>query len=60
MLARQIVLQTPPESSVTLSLTLRPIAPLIATRMDLAANVANKRLTARLTSLDATLTKNSG
>jgi hypothetical protein len=37
-----------------------PISPLVATLMDLPASVANKRLTARVNSLDATLTKNRG
>src|SRR5229473_2119562 len=37
-----------------------PISPLDATLMDLAASVANKRLTAWLNPLDATLTKNPG
>jgi hypothetical protein len=35
-----------------------PVSPLAATLMDLPASVANKRLAARLTPLDATLTKN--
>jgi hypothetical protein len=37
-----------------------PVSPLAATLMDLPASVANKRLTANLTPLDATLTKNRG
>jgi hypothetical protein len=37
-----------------------PVSPLAATLMDLPASVANKRLTAGLTPLDATLTKNTG
>src|SRR5260370_39606 len=37
-----------------------PINALDATLMDLPASVANKRLTASLNSLDATLTKNRG
>ena len=37
-----------------------PLSPLSATLMDLPASVANKRLTAGLTSLDATLTKKRG
>src|SRR6266849_6284300 len=37
-----------------------PISPLDATLMDLAASVANKRLTAWINPLDATLTKNPG
>src|SRR5258708_35413635 len=36
------------------------VSPLEATLMDLLASVANKRLTIRLSSLDATLTKNIG
>src|SRR5260370_8916721 len=36
------------------------ISPLAATLMDLPASVANKRLTAELNPLDATLTKNQG
>jgi hypothetical protein len=37
-----------------------PLSPLDATLMHLPASVANKRLTAYLNSLDATLTKNRG
>jgi hypothetical protein len=37
-----------------------PINPLDATLMDLPASVANKRLTSKLTPLNATLTKNWG
>ena len=37
-----------------------PLSPLAATLMDPPASVANKRLTACLSSLDATLTKNRG
>src|SRR5258708_40182102 len=36
------------------------VSPLKTTLMDLLASVANKRLTIRLSSLDATLTKNIG
>src|ERR1700693_4894019 len=36
------------------------VSPLAATLMDSLASVANKRLTASLTPLDATLTKNRG
>jgi len=36
------------------------VNPLTATHMNLSASVANKRLTAKLTLLDATLTKNWG
>src|SRR5260370_12656488 len=36
------------------------VSPLAATLMDSPASVANKRLTARLTPLDATLTKSRG
>jgi len=39
---------------------LGPLSPLAATLVDLPASVANKRLTARLNPLDATLTKNTG
>src|SRR6266849_4404167 len=37
-----------------------PVSPLAATLMDLPASVANKRLTAGLSPLDVTLTKNRG
>ncbi len=37
-----------------------PVSPLAATLMDLPASVGNKRLTAGLSPLDATLTKNRG
>jgi len=37
-----------------------PVSSLAATLMDLPASVANKRLTTRLSPLDATLTKNRG
>jgi len=64
MLARQVVLPTPPNSSHPRPLLSRQqsvgISPLSATLMDLPASVANKRLTARLNPLDATLTKNTG
>jgi hypothetical protein len=40
--------------------SLRPLSPLSATLMGLPASVANKRLTAQLNPLDATLTKNRG
>ena len=64
MLARQVVLLTPPKSSAPTQLLSRQhfirISPLAATLMDLAASVANKRLTAELTPLSATLTKNRG
>src|SRR6266478_8889431 len=49
-----------PSQPITFSPTLPPISPLDATLMDLAASVANKRLTAWLNPLDATLTKNPG
>src|SRR6266436_819863 len=62
--ARQAVL---PTHSKSLGLTKLPprqqfacVSPLAATLMDSLATVANKRLTARLTPLDATLTKNRG
>src|SRR5260370_17629229 len=58
------VLVTPPKSSHPKSLLPRrhfaSISPLAATLMDLLASVANKRLTAELNPLDATLTKNQG
>ncbi len=64
MLARQTVLLTPPTSSrpapVTFSPSARPLTPLAATLMDFPASVANKRLTAGLSPLPATLTKNTG
>src|SRR5713101_1693463 len=64
MLARQIVLLTPPKSSHPSQLLSRqqsaPVSPLAATLMRLPASVANKRLTAGLNPLDATLTKNRG
>jgi len=64
MLARHAVLLTPPESSHPAQLLSRqqsaPVNPLAATLMDLPASVANKRLTAGLSPLDATLTKNRG
>src|SRR5712692_5405944 len=57
-------LLTPSESSHPKPLLTRqhfaPISPLAATLMDLPASVANKRLTAQLSPLDATLTKNRG
>jgi hypothetical protein len=64
MLARQVVLLTPPKPSHPTQLLSRqhnaPLSPLAATLMDLPASVANKRLMARVSSLDATLTKNRG
>src|SRR6266852_2860245 len=64
MCARQLFLLTPPKSSYPRPLLSRPqsapVSPLAATLMDLPASVANKRLTAWLTPLDATLTKNRG
>jgi hypothetical protein len=64
MLGRQVVLLIPPKSLHPRTLLSRqqstPVSPLPATLMDLPASVANKRLTARLTPLDATLTKNRG
>ena len=64
MLARQVVLLTPPKSSHPSQLLSRqqpaPVSPLAATLMSLPASVANKRLTAELSPLDATLTKNMG
>src|SRR5260370_4122727 len=64
MLARQVVLLTPPRSSYPSQLLSRqqpaPVSPLAATLMNLPASVANKRLTPWLSPLDATLTKNRG
>jgi hypothetical protein len=64
MLARHVVLLTPSKSSHPNPLLSRQhfalISPLTATLMDLPASVANKRLTARLSPLDATLIKNRG
>ncbi len=64
MLARQVVLLTPPKSPHPSQLISRqqsaPVSPLAATLMDLPASVANKRLTAWLSPLDATLTKTGG
>ena len=64
MRARQVVLLTPSKSSAPTQLLSRRhfvrVSPLAATLMDLIASVANKRLTAELTPLDATLTRNMG
>jgi|HubBroStandDraft_4_1064222.scaffolds.fasta_scaffold30832_2 hypothetical protein len=64
MLARQVVLLTPQNSSHPQSLLSRQhnvrISPLFATLIDLPASAANKRLTSNLNPLDATLTKNTG
>src|SRR6266481_6027802 len=64
MLPRQVVLLTPPKSSHPTQFLSRPqsapVSPLTATLMHPPASVANKRLTAGLSSLDATLTKNRG
>ncbi len=64
MLARQVVLLTPPGSSHPCQLLSRQqstaVSPLDATLMNHPASVAKKRLTARLNPLDATLTKNTG
>jgi len=64
MLPRQVVLLTPPKSSHPTQFLARPqsapVSPLAATLMHPPASVANKRLTAGLSSLDATLTKNRG
>src|SRR6266850_3609555 len=64
MLARQVVLLTSSESSHPMQLPSRqqpaPLNPLAATLMDFPASVANKRLTAELSPLDTTLTKNRG
>src|SRR6266403_4808999 len=64
MRARQIVLLAPPKSPHPTQLLPRqyfaPVSPLAATLMDLPASVANKRLTAELNPLAATLTRNRG
>src|SRR6266850_310985 len=64
MRARQIVLLAPPKSPHLTQLLscqhLAPVSPLAATLMESPASVANKRLTARLSPLAATLTKNRG
>ena len=55
---------TPPKSSHPTQLLSRQhfvrVSPLAAKHMNLPASVANKRLTAKLTLLSATLTKNRG
>jgi predicted Ser/Thr protein kinase len=58
MFARQVVFQTSPGYSHPTALP--PINRLAATLTDLLASIANKRLTAKLSPLDATLTKNRG
>src|SRR6266849_1097299 len=50
----------PPAPTPQASLPTIALSPLGATLMDVPASVANKRLTARLSSLDATLTRNGG
>ncbi len=64
MPARNVVLLTSSESFHPTQLPSRqrstPLNPLAATLMDPPASVANKRLTADLSPLDATLTKNRG
>src|SRR6266446_4502011 len=64
MLARQVVHLTPSKSPAPSQLLSRQhfvrVSPLAATLMNLPASVANKRLTAELTPLAATLTKNRG
>jgi hypothetical protein len=64
ILARQVVLLIPTNVSHPRSLPSYKrnvhISSLTATHMDLFASVANKRLTEKLTPLDATLTKNMG
>src|SRR5260370_37920572 len=64
MLARPAVPLTPPKSFHPFPLPSRQpsatVSPLAATLIDLPASVANKRLTVRLSSLDATLTYNRG
>src|SRR2546427_8427336 len=63
MLVRHAVLLTPSNSSRPFQLLSRQrlafLNPLAATLMDFPASVANKRLTAGLSPLDATLTKNT-
>src|SRR5882724_10557705 len=60
----QVVLLTPSKSSAPTQLLscqhFIPVSPLAATLMGLPASVANKRLTAELNLLDATLTENRG
>src|SRR5580700_3250376 len=62
--ARQAVLLTPPKSSHPNQLPSRQqsglLNPLNATLTNSHVSVANKRLTPKLTPLDATLTKNKG
>src|SRR5260370_6850643 len=62
--ARQAILLTPPRSSHPSRLLSRQyfacVNPLTATLMQLSASVPNKRLTAWLSPLAATLTKNTG
>src|SRR5882762_521900 len=64
MLARRAVPLAPSKSSHPKLLLSRQhlasVSPLAATFMNLPVNVANKRLTTELNSLDATLTKNRG
>jgi len=64
MLARQVVLLTSSESFHSSQLPSRQqstaVNPLAATLMDFPASVANKRLTAELSPLAATFTKNRG
>src|SRR5260370_25229661 len=64
MRPRPAVLPTPTSSSHLSPLLSRqqlpPLTPLAATLMDCPASVANKRLTAELSPLAATLTKNRG
>src|SRR5882672_5438191 len=64
MRACQVVLLAPPKSPHPRPLLscqhFIPVSPLAATLMKSPASVANKRLTARLSLLAATLTKNRG
>jgi hypothetical protein len=64
MPSRRAVLLTPPKSFHPSQLLSRrqsvPISPLAATLINLPASVANKRLTAGLNPVDATLTKSRG
>jgi len=64
MRPRYAVLLTPPKSSHPFQLLYRQqpatVSPFAATLMNLPASVANKRLTAWLSPLAATLTKNTG
>jgi hypothetical protein len=62
--ARHVVLLIPSRPSRPIQLLSRQqlvtVSPLAATLLDVPVSVANKRLTAKLNPLDATLTKNRG